>query len=115
MKASFLSGQKKILAVRPLVVGTLFNRGKVTGQLAAANRADLDLIELRLDTFAEAQGPFQKTYEFGRALIRQVKDKLKLPVLLTLRAHDERGPHPARETLSDAHRAEILARLLPSA
>ncbi len=114
MKPSFLSHQKKCLSIRPLVIGTLFNHGKINEQLATAKRADIDLLELRLDTFPEAQGPFQKTYEFGRALIRQIKDKLRLPVLLTLRAHDERGPHPARETLSDAHRVEILARLLPS-
>jgi 3-dehydroquinate dehydratase-1 len=114
MKSSFLASRKKILSVRPLVAGTLFKRGQINQQLAAAGRAGLDLVELRLDTFPEAQGPFQKTYEFGRSLIRQIKEKLQLPILLTLRAHDERGPRPQRETLSDAHRAEILARLLPS-
>lgn len=114
MKPSFLSTQKKRLSVRPLVVGTLFKHGKIDGQLKAASRSHLDLIELRLDTFPEANGPFQKTYEFGRTLVRQIKDKLKVPILLTLRAHDERGPRVVRETLSDAHRAEIIARLLPS-
>jgi 3-dehydroquinate dehydratase-1 len=114
MKSSFLSVQKKRLSIRPLVVGTLVNHGKIQEQLAAAGRSGIDLLELRLDTFPQAQGPFQKTYEFGRGLIRDIKEKLHLPILLTLRAHDERGPRPAPETLSDAHRAEILARLLPS-
>jgi len=114
MKSSFLSRQEKLLATRPLVVGTLLNHGKIAEQFAAARRSGIDLLELRLDTFPQAQGPFQKTYEFGRSLLREIKEKLHLPVLLTLRAHDERGPHPTRETLSDAHRAEIMARLLPS-
>ena len=114
MRTSFLSTQKSLLSVRPLVVGTLLNHGNIHEQFKTASRAGIDLLELRLDTFPQAQGPFQKTYEFGRALIRDIKEKLQLPILLTLRAHDERGPHSSRETLSDAHRAEILARLLPS-
>jgi 3-dehydroquinate dehydratase-1 len=114
MKSSFLSRQKRLLSVRPLVVGTLVNHGKINEQFKTARRAGIDILELRLDTFPEAQGPFQKTYEFGRSLLHQIKEKLGLPVLLTLRAHDERGLRPARATLNDAHRAEILARLLPS-
>lgn len=114
MKHSFLRRFSSVLAKRPMVVGTLVNNGKVDLQLKAARRASVDVLELRLDTFAQAQGPFQKTYEFGRHLLRRIKEELDRPVLLTLRAHDERGPIKDRQTLSDAHRAEILSRLMPS-
>jgi len=87
VKTSFLVRQKSILARRPLVVGTLINNGKVDQQLKVARRASVDVIELRLDTFTQAQGPFQKTYEFGRQLLRRIKEEFNRPVLLTLRAH----------------------------
>lgn len=114
MKQPFLRSQSKLLRTRPLVVGTLTAREPVSKQLRAAVSARIDLLEVRLDGFSQAQGAFQRAYDFGKNLLREIKQKSKLPVLLTFRSSDEQGVKNAA-AVSDARRAEILSRLLPSA
>jgi len=114
VKRSFLKSHQSILKFRPLIVGTLTNGSSLAAQLKLARSSNIDLIELRLDGFPKAYGAFQKAYDFGRAVIREIKIRTKLPVLLTFRADDERGRKIERETIDDKRRAEILARLLPS-
>lgn len=114
MKKSFLNSRLVSLSHRPLIVGTLTGASAISHQLKITRSSNIDLIELRLDGFPKAYGAFQKAYDFGRAVIREIKTKTKLPILLTFRADDERGKIIGKETINDKKRAEILARLLPS-
>lgn len=114
MKPSFLQSQRTLLNLRPLVVGTLTSAGSISSQIARAKDSQIDMVELRLDSFPNVLGPFQRVQEFGRNILRQIKTKTGLPVLLTLRSSDETGVKPRGLKMKDSKRAEILARLLPS-
>jgi 3-dehydroquinate dehydratase-1 len=101
---SFLSSKKSVLENRPLIVGALTSARSIFTQLSAARRAKIDLIEIRLDTFPATR---------GRELIAHIK-KIRTPILLTLRAHDEAGRHvPASARLSDTRRDAIYKELIP--
>ena len=113
MTRSFLQSRASLLRRRPIIVGTLTGRRDVSGQLRRAASPLIDVIEVRLDTFAAVYGP--GPIAAALEIFQRVKKACRKPILLTLRSHTERGDGaPPSERMADGRRAEIVAPLLSS-
>lgn len=108
-----LSSRSSIVPRRPLVVGVLTGRRDIAGQLRRATSPLIDLVEVRLDTFAGARGPDGRHFSAG--LLHRVKKATRKPILLTLRSHTESAsPVPAAQRMDDARREALIVPLLPA-
>jgi len=109
-----ISKFKPILDYRPLIAGTLLGPIPLSRQIKTIKKAKIDLIELRLDTFASVLGPAHEALSFSKALIHVLKKQTGKPILLTLRSYKECGQTlPKSKRINDTRRGILLEALLP--
>src|ERR1044071_1597532 len=112
-RTSFLVKIAKILTTRPLVVGTLTGQGDFRKQMRSARTSGLDLLEVRLDTFA-LPSRTAEAVRFAQDLLSQIKKSPRLPILLTLRSFKEAGGQiSVRKRFDDFWRWAVLKELIP--
>ena len=99
----------------PLVVGTLLGTQSIRLQLARARRANIDLLECRLDTFPFILGDHSTAVNLSKKLIREIKSVTHKKVLLTLRSYREQGPvKNTALAIGETRRLRLLEELLPA-
>jgi len=111
---SFLHSKSSLLRRRPLTVGTLVAGFPLHSQWKAASHSSVDVVEVRLDGFSASYRPVEKAARFALDLLKRTKKETGKPVLLTLRAPDERETKKSiAKPISDQTRLKILSPLLP--
>ena len=103
IKSSLLQKFNQILNERPLIVGTLTGRMDLSKQLEEARLADVDIIEVRLDTFP---------LEAGHPVLKTIRRLSKKPLLLTLRSSPEGGEKRFQKNLGLKPRKEFIKGLI---
>jgi 3-dehydroquinate dehydratase-1 len=99
---------------RPFVVGTLVGKNSLESQIQKALNADLDFLEVRLDTFPQAYHSLEKIFPFSKNLIDALNKRVKKPIILTFRTPLERGEKPShKEKIVESKRLLILKILIP--
>lgn len=98
----------------PTVVGTFVGAGRVPIQLRLAHSPYIDIIEVRLDTFPWISQPLSVATPKSRSLLREIRDRIRKPILLTLRSPKECGfPWPNTIPWDDKRRMSHFIPLLP--
>ncbi len=103
-KVSSLKNLISTLETRPLIVGTLTGDMSVEDQIRTAKKADVDLIELRFDTFPLRAGIY---------MMQVLPKKSPKPVLLTWRTVKEGGNPRYLADIEKTRRMEILNWMVP--
>lgn len=100
---SLLKKLRKIVQFRPFIVGALLGGVPLSRQIQQARRAKVDLLEVRLDTFPHP--------EQGEKVIRDVKRRIRVPLILTFRSHSEGGQ---KKPFGNTDRTRLIKALLPA-
>jgi len=114
VRKPFLQRVAPLLRVRPLVVGTITGRLNLSSQLREAHSAQVDLLEVRLDTFPQV---FRSKDVAGMSaqMIATIKRQSKMPLIATVRSPLETGKKiPPSMRLDDSERRRIFEAVIKS-